>query len=251
MNLGRKLSVIAASDDKALIRELSSYNMEVEVVERNGNKVIEEVLLKKPDVLVTEAFLQYTDAVGVAEKLCRDMPLDKPLITVISNIGNSAFERELVRAGADCCFIKPVDGHILAQRIRALLDGDREKPRRDYANDIDVTISNMLREIGMPAHIKGYPYVREAIKLCVNDEEMLSSVTKILYPTVAKEFNSTPSRVERSIRHAIEAAWDRGDLDVLNSYFGYTIQNDRGKPTNSQFIATLTDDIKLNMRAYR
>ena len=108
-----------------------------------------------------------------------------------------------------------------------------------------VTITDMMRDIGVPAHIKGYPYLREAIKLCVENPDMLNSVTKVLYPTVAKTFKSTSSRVERAIRHAIEVAWDRGNIEVLNSYFGYTIQTERGKPTNSEFIAMLSDKIRL------
>lgn len=114
--------------------------------------------------------------------------------------------------------------------------------------DLTVTISEIMHQIGVPAHIKGYQYLREAILLSVGDDEMINSVTKYLYPTVAKKFGTTPSRVERAIRHAIEVAWDRGDVDVLSSYFGYTIQNQRGKPTNSEFIAMISDRLKLKMK---
>ena len=115
--------------------------------------------------------------------------------------------------------------------------------------DIEVVISDIMRQIGVPAHIKGYQYLRTAIKLSVSDTEMLSSVTKLLYPTVAKMYNTTPSRVERAIRHAIEVAWDRGDVDVLSSYFGYTIQSQRGKPTNSEFIAMIADKLRLTLKS--
>ncbi|MBS5275932.1 MAG: sporulation initiation factor Spo0A C-terminal domain-containing protein, partial [Clostridiales bacterium] len=115
------------------------------------------------------------------------------------------------------------------------------------ARDTELVISDIMRQIGVPAHIKGYQYLRTAIDLCINDSEMLESVTKLLYPTVAKMYSTTSSRVERAIRHAIEVAWDRGDVDVLSSYFGYTIQSDRGKPTNSEFIAMISDRIKLSM----
>ncbi len=114
--------------------------------------------------------------------------------------------------------------------------------------DLNVTVSEIMHQIGVPAHIKGYQYLREAIILSVGDDEMINSVTKYLYPTVAKKFQTTPSRVERAIRHAIEVAWDRGDVDVLSSYFGYTIQNQRGKPTNSEFIAMISDRLKLKMK---
>lgn len=115
-------------------------------------------------------------------------------------------------------------------------------------NDLEVTVSEIMHQIGVPAHIKGYQYLREAIVLSINDREMMSSVTKVLYPTVAKMYSTTSSRVERAIRHAIEVAWDRGDVDVLSSYFGYTIQNTRGKPTNSEFIAMISDKLRLRMK---
>ena len=118
----------------------------------------------------------------------------------------------------------------------------------DVPEYLEVTVSEIMHRIGVPAHIKGYQYLREAIILAVNDDEIMNSVTKLLYPTVAKTFKTTPSRVERAIRHAIEVAWDRGDVDVLNSYFGYTIQNSRGKPTNSEFIAMISDKLKLNLK---
>ena len=114
--------------------------------------------------------------------------------------------------------------------------------------DLQVTVSEIMHQIGVPAHIKGYQYLREAIILSIDDTEMMNSVTKVLYPTVAKKFSTTPSRVERAIRHAIEVAWDRGDVDVLSSYFGYTIQSSRGKPTNSEFIAMISDKLRLNMK---
>ena len=116
-------------------------------------------------------------------------------------------------------------------------------------NSLEITITNILHEIGVPAHIKGYHYLRESIILSVNNPEIINSITKQLYPTVAKKFTTTSSRVERAIRHAIEVAWDRGDIDVLNSYFGYTIHNERGKPTNSEFIAMIADKLRLNLKA--
>ena len=115
-------------------------------------------------------------------------------------------------------------------------------------NDLSVVVSDIMRQIGVPAHIKGYQYLRTAILLCVRDSEMMNSVTKLLYPTVAKQYSTTPSRVERAIRHAIEVAWDRGDVEVLSEYFGYTIQNTRGKPTNSEFIAMISDKLRLQLK---
>ena len=125
---------------------------------------------------------------------------------------------------------------------------EKKEQTQEVIHDLEKDVTDMIHEIGVPAHIKGYQYLREAIILAVNDDEIMNSVTKLLYPTVAKTFKTTPSRVERAIRHAIEVAWDRGDVDVLNSYFGYTIQNSRGKPTNSEFIAMISDKLKLNLK---
>ena len=142
---------------------------------------------------------------------------------------------------------------MLAQRIKQLTGLSAPAQGNIVAfsaqdNSLEVTVSEIMHRIGVPAHIKGYQYLREAIILAVNDDEIMNSVTKLLYPTVAKTFKTTPSRVERAIRHAIEVAWDRGDVDVLNSYFCYTIQNSRGKPTNSEFIAMISDKLKLNLK---
>lgn len=159
----------------------------------------------------------------------------------------------MIEAGADYYFIKPIKPAVVAKRIQNIISWKGEKHKLQNKNsyaqdDIEVVISDIMRQIGVPAHIKGYQYLRTSIILCINDSEMLGSVTKILNPTVAKQYNTTASRVERAIRHAIEVAWDRGDVDVLSSYFGYTIQAQRGKPTNSEFIAMIADKLKLSMR---
>ena len=140
---------------------------------------------------------------------------------------------------------------MLAQRINQLTGwskGQGDVSKLQETTDLQMTVSEIMHQIGVPAHIKGYQYLREAIVLSINDREMMSSVTKVLYPTVAKMYSTTSSRVERAIRHAIEVAWDRGDVDVLSSYFGYTIQNTRGKPTNSEFIAMISDKLRLRLK---
>ena len=169
---------------------------------------------------------------------------------VMSSSDNQRFEQEVLRAGADYYFLKPFDINILAQRINQLTGWSKTQgdvTKQDNV-DLQVTVSEIMHQIGVPAHIKGYQYLREAIMLSINDREMMSSVTKVLYPTVAKMYSTTASRVERAIRHAIEVAWDRGDVDVLSSYFGYTIQSTRGKPTNSEFIAMISDKLRLRMK---
>lgn len=183
-----------------------------------------------------------------------DMHLEpRPLVFVTASNANPRLEQEITQSGADYYFIKPFDTQILAQRIKQLTGLSAPAQGNIVAfsaqdNGLEVTVSEIMHRIGVPAHIKGYQYLREAIILAVNDDEIMNSVTKLLYPTVAKTFKTTPSRVERAIRHAIEVAWDRGDVDVLNSYFGYTIQNSRGKPTNSEFIAMISDKLKLNLK---
>lgn len=233
-----------------LAATLRSNRMEVKLCAKNGAEVLNIIEEKTPDVVVMDAFLQHIDAAGVISRINMKDPSKRPLIIVMSGIDNSNFEREMLRNGVDYYFLKPIDAQMVAQRIVQLTSWKDVGVTAHYEEpqDLTVTITEILHQIGVPAHIKGYRYVREAIKLTVENPEMLNSVTKILYPTVAKNFKSTSSRVERAIRHGIETAWDRGDVDVLNSYFGYTIQNERGKPTNSEFIAMIADDIRLKRR---
>ena len=233
-----------------LANSLRANRMEVKLCQKNGAELLNLIEETNPDVVVMDAFLQHIDAVGVVARLNMKDPVKRPLIIVMSGIDNANFEREILKSGVDYYFLKPIDASMVAQRIMQLTSwkdvgvaGKFEEPQ-----DLNVIITDILHQIGVPAHIKGYRYVREAIKLTVENPEMLNSVTKILYPTVAKNFKSTSSRVERAIRHGIETAWDRGDVDVLNSYFGYTIQSQRGKPTNSEFIAMISDDIRLKRR---
>lgn len=233
-----------------LANALRGSRMDVKLCQKNGAELLTLVEETNPDVVVMDAFLQHIDAVGVVSRLNMKDPAKRPLVIVLSGIDNANFEREILRCGVDYYFLKPIDAQMVAQRIIQLtswkdvgVTGKFEAPQ-----DLNVIITDILHQIGVPAHIKGYRYVREAIKLTVENPEMLNSVTKILYPTVAKNFKSTSSRVERAIRHGIETAWDRGDVDVLNSYFGYTIQSQRGKPTNSEFIAMIADDIRLKRR---
>lgn len=230
-----------------LTNALRSAGMEVRLCQKNGAELLSLIEETCPDVVVMDAFLQHIDAVGVVSRIKGSDPVKRPLLIVMSGIDNANFEREILKSGVDYYFLKPIEPTMVAQRIVQLTSWKDVSVARsnEPTRDLNVIITEILHQIGVPAHIKGYRYVREAIKLTVENPEMLNSVTKILYPTVAKSFKSTSSRVERAIRHGIETAWDRGDIDVLNSYFGYTIQNDRGKPTNSEFIAMIADDIRL------
>lgn len=231
---------------------LSSLGYNVKCVPKDGSIVLDEIKKSKPDVVLMDVFLSKIDALGVLTRL-KEQKLDcKPAIALISSVDNPGFEKELLSAGASYYFLKPFEMNMLAGRINQLCDwnnSNNEKVVVRQKDRLEITISSIMRQIGVPAHIKGYEYLRQAIVLTVNDPELMHAVTKSLYPTVAKTNGTTSSRVERAIRHAIEVAWDRGDVDVLSSYFGYTIQNSRGKPTNSEFIAMISDKLRLDLKA--
>jgi len=232
---------------------LRSYGYDVTLVPKDGTQVIERLAKNTPDVLLMDTFMQRVDALGVMKEM-KNINFDKkPLVMLMSSVDNQNLEQEALSMGADYYFLKPFNIDVMAERITQLTGwGNAKNEKIDFERnrtpDLQVVVSDIMHQIGVPAHIKGYQYLREAIILSVDDPEIMSSVTKVLYPTVAKTFKTTSSRVERAIRHAIEVAWDRGDLDVLSSYFGYTIQNSRGKPTNSEFIAMISDKLRLRLK---
>lgn len=228
---------------------LRSNGFEVSTVIKDGMQIVDRLVSgERPDVLLIDGFMPRMDALGVLREI-DNMHLEKrPLVMVLSSTDNQRFESEVLKAGADYYFLKPYNPAMLAERITQFSSIHNSNANSNGVKDLEVVVSQIMHQIGVPAHIRGYQYLREAIILSVNNSEMISSVTKILYPTVAKTFKTTPSRVERAIRHAIEVAWDRGDVDILSSYFGYTIQNERGKPTNSEFIAMISDNLKLRMK---
>ncbi|MDO4398658.1 MAG: sporulation transcription factor Spo0A [Oscillospiraceae bacterium] len=247
------LADAAVENTLSVAAALRANGMEVQLCEKNGAAVLSILENSTPDVLIMDAFLQHIDALGVVSRLNKTEPQKRPLTVVLSSLDNEMLEKEIVKSGVDYYFLKPVEPKLLAERIKQLLSwrfvGGGTRRGQLSGEDLEVTITEIMHQIGVPAHIKGYQYVREAIRLSVTDPEVLNSVTKILYPTVAKTYSTTASRVERAIRHAIEVAWDRGDVEVLNSYFGYTVQNERGKPTNSEFIAMIADKLRLKMKA--
>ncbi len=238
---------------KNMLISLRGFGFECISVPKNGEEVVSGTEKYKPDIIIMEAFMAKYDALAVL-KLIGSMKLSpKPYIVVLSTADNGVFEEQLLSNGADYYFIKPVDVSILSERVAQLTGYDAKgnnivKLKGNNDPDLEVIVSDIMHELGVPAHIKGYQYLRDAIIMSVNSPDMMNCVTKVLYPTVAKHFNTTSSRVERAIRHAIEVAWDRGDIDVLSSYFGYTIQNSRGKPTNSEFIAMIADKLRLKLK---
>ncbi len=248
----KKTKILIADETESFGRrckkELEQLGFEAVLQPKDGEKIICALDEGRFDVILIDVFMPGADAFDVLEHIA-ESAVEKPLVLVMSAVDKPSLEKQLIDAGADYYFIKPVSSTLVAKRIERLSVWKQEsrKPQNVQA-DMDVVISDIMRQIGVPAHIKGYQYLRTAIKLSVDDPEMLDSVTKLLYPTVAKIYNTTPSRVERAIRHAIEVAWDRGDVDVLSSYFGYTIPSQRGKPTNSEFIAMITDKLRLSIK---
>ena len=254
----RRVLLTDDGDGLGCAQALRSRGFEVLACPKDGLEVLRQMEEKKPDVLIMDTFLTHLDALGVLKELKSRPPAHRPLIFLLSSVDNARFEQEALSGGADYYFLKPFDVQILAERVSQLISWRSigvsaaampNTPLIRSRSDLEMMISEIMHQVGVPAHIKGYQYLREAIILSIEDTEMISSVTKVLYPTVAKTFKTTPSRVERAIRHAIEVAWDRGDVDVLSSYFGYTIQNQRGKPTNSEFIAMISDKLRLKLRA--
>ncbi len=245
--------IIVTQDGKEaslhLVKFLKDSGFDVKGIDRDGAKVLSAIKEFSPDIILIDAFMLRLDALEVLKQI-RAMPKDtRPAVALMSSFDNSVFEKELLEAGADYYFLKPFDLNIMAERLKQISGwntGEKSASPYKTGDDLEVIISDIMREIGVPAHIKGYQYLRQAIILTVTQPDLMHSVTKELYPTVAKNNKTTPSRVERAIRHAIEVAWDRGDVDVLSSYFGYTIQNTRGKPTNSEFIAMISDKLRLS-----
>ena len=226
----------------------------------NGEEALIKIGRGHPDVAIVDVWLSKLDGIGVIRN-CRSLnfaPDKKPAFIVVSMVSNQNVFIEAAHAGAELCLLKPYNIESLCEHIeslnRARAQGVAIAPESgdegSRTPDIETQVTKIIHQIGVPAHIKGYQYLRTAILLTVNDSEIINSVTKILYPSVAKKYQTTTSRVERAIRHAIEVAWDRGDVDTLNSYFGYTIQNNRGKPTNSEFIAMIADNLRLKYKLY-
>ncbi|MCL2837411.1 MAG: sporulation transcription factor Spo0A [Defluviitaleaceae bacterium] len=217
----------------------------------DGIEVLNMIERHRPDVVLMGVYMPHLDALGVLDVVRGKPDIKIPMFMTISSSANTMLERELGAKGSSYYFLKPVDPDTIVERVMQFIQAEKQnypaKPDKSQP-ELELMVTEIIHQIGVPAHIKGYHYLRESIILATEDPEYINSVTKRLYPTVAKKGKTTPSRVERAIRHAIEVAWDRGDVDVLNSYFGYTIHNGRGKPTNSEFIAMISDKLRLKKK---
>ncbi len=251
----KKIKVLLADNSESFgipfAATMRNYGLEVDTLEKDGKAAVDYIAQKQPTVVIMDFFLPRLDAIGVMNSI-RAMKLSHiPQFMIMSGFDNENLEREAIQAGADYYFLKPFDADEMAIRIQAL-SGSRSNvaplKRGNSITNLEMRVTEILHQIGVPAHIKGYQYLRDSIMMAIEDDEIINAVTKRLYPAVAKKHGTTSSRVERAIRHAIEVAWDRGDVDVLNSYFGYTIHNERGKPTNSEFIAMISDKFRLQLK---
>ena len=229
-----KINIAIADDNERMQEMLGNVIKQDDTLELigqtgNGNDIYSIIRDKEPDVVLLDIFMPKMDGLTVMEKVNEDKNLKKrPAFIVVSAVGEERITEDAFRLGAYYYVLKPFDNETLLNRIKAT--------------------KGMIHEIGVPAHIKGYQYLRDAILLSVEDTEMLNSITKILYPTIAKRHQTTSSRVERAIRHAIEVAWSRGKMDTIDELFGYTVNNRKGKPTNSEFIALIADKIRLELK---
>ena len=240
-------SEIFCQELKQTLEQLPSW--EVVGLAGDGQQAVELLQKQKPDVLILDLLLSQVDGIAVLREAAK---LEKPPVSLVL----TGFMTEYVAGtaaglGVRYFMAKPCKAEAVAVRLNEILHAEEEggqHPARRPEINLDAMVTSVIHEIGVPAHIKGYQYLREAIKIAVGDMEVINAITKVLYPQVAKTFSTTPSRVERAIRHAIEVAWDRGDLETLQRFFGYTVSNSKGKPTNSEFIALIADRLQLQIR---
>ena len=267
-----KIRILIADDSDEFCIILKDYldnqeNFDVVGVAKNGIEALKFIEEYKPDLVVLDIIMPHLDGLGVLERLNLNKNLElAPKVIVLSAVGQDKITQNAIRLGVDYYVLKPFDMDVFIKRIMQMFNISSDQGyffqrdsggvktmvqdvgtylRQSESVDLESEITNIIHEIGVPAHIKGYFYLREAISMVVNDIELLSAVTKELYPSIARKYNTTSSRVERAIRHAIEVAWGRGKIDSINRIFGYTVHNEKGKPTNSEFIAMVADRLRL------
>lgn len=259
---------VAIADDNERIRhnlkDLVSKEQDMTIVgsAADGVDAVSMIRRTHPDVVLLDIIMPRMDGLGVLEEIQKDKEMEKkPAFIVLTAMEQEMITREALELGAWYVILKPFDQNSLMKKIRQVKSGKRtregggtfismekEQTDTDMEYQLEVIVTNIIHEIGVPAHIKGYQYLRDSIKMAVTDMDILNSITKQLYPTIAKMHKTTPSRVERAIRHAIEVAWNRGKMDTIHELFGYTIQSGKGKPTNSEFIALISDKIRLEYK---
>ena len=269
-----KINVVIVDDNKEFCNILKDYLSLEECINiygiaHDGVAALKLVEEKKPDLIILDIIMPHLDGIGVLENLNKMKLNPQPKVIILSAVGQDQVTQSAISLGAEYYVIKPFDMRMFIDRIKQIYNENYQwsSPKvtthnyvkvdtvesiekiADKSSDLEQQITDIILRIGIPAHIRGYKFIREAISMVVNDMNMLSSITKELYPSIAEKFHTTPSRVERSIRHAIEVAWSRGHVEILNDIFGHTINNAKGKPTNGEFIALLSDRLRLKNRA--
>jgi two-component system response regulator (stage 0 sporulation protein A) len=262
------IKVLVVDDNKRIVMILKEalereQDMEVVGTASDGEEALHQISVLKPDVVLLDLIMPKIDGLGVLERIKKAAPTMAPEFVVVSAVSQEKVTENAFRLGAAYYILKPFDTRVVVSRVRAV--GQKGSAQQDntmpkvintvYENkykklggSLEAEVTDIIHEIGVPAHIKGYQYLRDAIVLSVNDAEMLGAITKLLYPTIAKNYKTTSSRVERAIRHAIEVAWSRGRVETIEELFGYTVNSGKGKPTNSEFIALIADKIRLEYK---
>lgn len=270
--MNEKITILVADDNNDFTATLSKYleqeeEMEIIGIARDGNEAYDMAVELQPDILLLDIIMPHLDGLGVLEKLADSDMEKRPLSIILSAVGQDKITQKAIALGAQYYIVKPFDINVLVKRMKELknyqptqfknfiareiknqyIDIAPEK-KKDQEN-LEALVTNVIHEVGVPAHIKGYQYLREAIMMVIRDTEVINQITKQLYPDIAGKYRTTPSRVERAIRHAIEVAWGRGQADTVENIFGYTVSANRGKPTNSEFIAMIADKLRLELKS--
>jgi two-component system response regulator (stage 0 sporulation protein A) len=274
---GGRIQVLIADDNREFGDILSEYlenqtDIEVVGLARDGLEAVDLIFEKTPDIAILDIIMPHLDGLGVLERVNASNMNNKPLFIVLSAVGQDKITQRALSLGAEYYIVKPFDMDVLINRIRQLKNNNYSSASpisaaasfsrkaesipvekksvhiQNTSKSLEIEVTNVMHEIGVPAHIKGYQYLRDAIMMVVKDLDVINSITKQLYPSIAKEYNTTPSRVERAIRHAIEVAWSRGQVEAIDALFGYTVNIGKGKPTNSEFIAMIADKLRLELK---
>lgn len=275
--MNEKITILIADDNNEFANTLTEYlnadeDMQVVGMAKNGNEAYDMIISAKPDVVLLDVIMPHLDGLGVLEKLNMIHMDKKPMCIMLSAVGQDKITNRAINLGAQYYVVKPFDIELLIKRIKDLRNNKLSQNKQSNSNlfiakenktpyiavpaenkksdeGIEALVTNVIHEVGVPAHIKGYQYLREAIIMVVNDIDIINQITKQLYPDIAQKFKTTPSRVERAIRHAIEVAWGRGQQEAVENIFGYTISASKGKPTNSEFIAMIADKLRLELKS--
>ena len=267
--MNEKITVLVADDNSDFTMTLSSYlekeeQIQIVGIAKDGNEAYEKAIELKPDILLLDIIMPHLDGLGVLEKLGETNLEKSPLVIILSAVGQDKITQKAISLGAQYYIVKPFDINVLIKRMKELKNYqptqfkggfitreikaqyiDIAPDKKKNQENLEALVTNIIHEVGVPAHIKGYQYLREAIMMVIKDTDVINQITKQLYPEIADKYHTTPSRVERAIRHAIEVSWNRGDIELMEEVFGHSVDYDRAKPTNSEFIVTLSDKLRL------